>query len=437
MSSAAPLASSAAGPAAVRDLPDALRIALNGAVLVAFWNHLWFQDLGDRTLLEAAESGSLITQAVFLSLAVAMLAALHRLGFARLRPIATVPLLLCAGWLGLTVLTSVEPLLSVRRVILLAIAALLAAGMLVVARSPRQLALAFAGAAGVILVSSYLAVALVPGLAVHSAFDVMIEPDHVGLWRGIFPHKNEAGAAMVILVIVGLYVAATASRFWGWTIVAAAATFLVGTNSKTALATLPLVLALSGLARVFTGTAARSLLLVGPILLFSLATVGSVFLPEVREALGLVLKDATFTGRSEIWEFAADHVLQRPILGWGYGAFWRTERTMFAGSESETWVTTANHAHNAYLDAALVMGLPGLALTLIAFVIMPVADLQRIARGRDLDAPTLLFLRLWLLGVVSASFESVLYNGNNATCCMFMLAVFGLRLRCCHRLAGP
>ena len=33
------------------------------------------------------------------------------------------------------------------------------------------------------------------------------------------------------------------------------------------------------------------------------------------------------------------------------------------------------------------------------------------------------------LSLVSASFETVLYNGNNATCCMFMMAVFGLRLR--------
>ncbi|MDF2601742.1 MAG: O-antigen polymerase, partial [Methylobacterium brachiatum] len=55
--------------------------------------------------------------------------------------------------------------------------------------------------------------------------------------------------------------------------------------------------------------------------------------------------------------------------------------------------------------------------------------------GRELDAETLLFLRLWFLGLVSASFETVLYNGNNATCCMFMMAVFGLRLRTRYAIA--
>ncbi len=39
---------------------------------------------------------------------------------------------------------------------------MLSAGVLLVARSPRQLALTLAGAALVILISSYLAVALVP-----------------------------------------------------------------------------------------------------------------------------------------------------------------------------------------------------------------------------------------------------------------------------------
>jgi hypothetical protein len=46
----------------------------------------------------------------------------------------------------------------------------------------------------------------------------------------------------------------------------------------------------------------------------------------------------------------------------------------------------------------------------------------------------MLFLRLWFFALVSASFESVLLNGNNATCCMMMMAVFGLRLRASHRM---
>ena len=165
-------------------------------------------------------------------------------------------------------------------------------------------------------------------------------------------------------------------------------------------------------------------------------SIGSVLIPPIRDAVGALLTDATFTGRSEIWQFALDNIFVRPWRGWGIGAFWMTERTMYAGSEELTWVNTANHSHNAYLDTALIGGFPFLVLTVVAFVLAPVRDLQRAAGGTRLDAETLLFLRLWFLGLVSASFETVLYNGNNATCCMFMMAVFGLRLRTRYAVAA-
>ncbi|GEP02394.1 O-antigen ligase family protein [Methylobacterium oxalidis] len=427
------IAESRAAPA-TRDIPDWMRVALNGTVIVVFWNHLWFSDLSDRSLLEAAESGSFLTQATFIGLGLAMAAALWHLGLERLRPLLSWPILLCAGWLALTILTSVEPLLSIRRSILLLIAAMLAAGVLVVARSARQFALTLAGSALIIVVSSFLAVALVPHLAVHSAFDVQAEPDHAGLWRGIFPHKNEAGSVMVILILVGLYVAATASRFYGWTIVVLSAIFLVGAGSKTAMATLPVILVVTSLCQVVRGRVLRVLLLVAPILAFSVISIGSVFIPPVKEVLEALLKDATFTGRSEIWQFAVENILNRPLQGWGYGAFWLTERTMYGSATISTWVNSARHAHNAFLDSALTTGFPGLVLALLAYVYGPLRDLNRIAADRPLDPTTMLFLRLWFFAMISASFESVLFNGNNPTCCMVMLAIFGLRMRTQHAL---
>ncbi|MET3412375.1 O-antigen ligase [Methylobacterium sp. 1030] len=419
-----------------RDVPDVLRVLLNGAVFVLLWNHVWLKDLSDRSMLAASEDGSLLTQILFLSAGAAMAAAIHRIGVRHLCPLVTRPLVLCALWLGATALLSVEPSLSLRRLALFAIAAMLSAGVLIVARSPRQLALTMAGSALVIVLASYLAVAFVPNLAIHSAFDVNSDPSHPGLWRGIFPQKNEAGAAMVILVIVGLYVARVASRVLGWAIVLLAAGFLVASGSKTAILLLPVILAVTGLCQVLTGGFLRRLLLLGPVIGFSLISIGSVLAPPIQEAVGSLLTDATFTGRSEIWQFAIDNIAIRPWRGWGIGAFWMTERTMYAGSEALTWVNTVDHAHNAYLDTALIGGLPFLALTVVAFVLAPVRDLQRVAGGTRLDAETLLFLRLWFLGLVSASFETVLYNGNNATCCMFMMAVFGLRLRTRYAVAA-
>ena len=419
-----------------RDLPDAVRVLLNGCVLVLLWNHLWLKDLSDRSSLGASEGGSVVTQVLFVGAGFAMALALWRIGPQRLRPLATPALVLCAAWLGATAVLSVDPVLSLRRLALFAIAAMLSAGVLLVARSPRQFALTLGGSALVILASCYAAVALVPDLAVHSGFDVNAESAHAGLWRGTFPHKNEAGAAMVILILVGFYVSSAASRALGWTVAVLAAGFLVGCGSKTALLVLPMILVATGLCRLFTGGAMRALVLLTPIAALSIVSVGSILIPQIQDALGTVMTDASFTGRSEIWEFAMENIMVRPWQGWGIGAFWLTERTMFAGSDDLTWVTTANHSHNAYLDTVLIGGFPFLALTLVAFILAPLRDLQRACAGRAPDPETLLFLRLWFLGLVSASFETVLYNGNNATCCMFMMAVFGLRLRTRYAIAA-
>ncbi|GJE55166.1 MULTISPECIES: O-antigen ligase family protein [Methylobacterium] len=416
------------------EVPDALRIALVGACILAFWNHAPLADLSDRDILETSTAGSWTTQVVFLALGFAMAAALRQLGIDKLRPLLTWPLVVLAGWMGLTLLTSVEPLLSIRRFLLFAIVTMLAAGIPVVMRSVRQFALTLAIAALIILAASYLAVAFLPQLAIHSAdFDLINEPEHEGLWRGIFAHKNEAGGAMALMILTGLFVASALSRFWGITIVLLAAVFLAAANSKSVIALLPFIILAPSLCGLVRSRWLRAAILLGPVALVSLFSLGSVFFPPIRDGLHGILPDTSFTGRTEIWEFAASHIAERPVFGWGFGAFWGTERTRFGTSDALSWVTKTSQAHNTYLDVGLIMGLPGLVMTLAAFVVAPLRDLQRIAPAGRIDPATLYFLRLWLLALAGGSFESVLYTPSAAICCMFMLAVFGLRLRASYR----
>lgn len=431
---AAPQGDAASARGARRDLPDGARIGLAGACLLAFLNHTPLTDLSNPGHLDAWEGGNLSTQVLFIGLALSMAVALHRVGIGRLRTLLTWPLVACAAWLGLTLLTSADPMLSMRRAVLLGIVAMLAAGVLVLMRSVRQFALTFGIVALILVGASYLAVALVPNLAVHNAFDLINEPEHNGLWRGIFAHKNEAGAVMAMLILVGLFVASAGERLLGWIVVASAAIFLAATLSKTSIVLVPVVLGATSLCRWFPGRLMRTGLLLGPVLMLAVATLGSAFVPEVQETVGRVMPDTSFTGRTDIWDFAGEKIRERPITGWGYGAFWRTERTMYGAASENAWVNTADHGHNAFLDTALVIGLPGLALTLLAFVAMPLRDLARAAPTHAIDPATMLFLRLWLFGLTEASFESTLYAPNSPPWCLFILAVFGLRLRAGHGL---
>ncbi|GJD33755.1 O-antigen ligase family protein [Methylobacterium aerolatum] len=414
----------------VRDLPDFARLSYLTFVLVALLNHAWFVDLSDPTPLEAFEGGSLATQLLFGSMLLAGLPMVLHLGLDRLKPLASRPVVIFGGWLLITSLISSDPMLSLRRLALFGIAAFLSVSLILVARSARQLADAFAMAGGTILAASYLGLVLVPNLTMHSAYDLTGEINHNGLWRGIFPHKNEAGMAMTIIVILGLFVGAVRDRWLGWTMSAAAAVFLVGSGSKTPLFTLAMVLGLTWLCGLIRLRAVRIVLLTGPVLLMMTATIGSILFPPVRAVLDMVMTDATFTARNEIWAFAIDHIAQKPLTGFGFGAFWLTERTVYGSvvDPDSNWVQTATQAHNSFLDSAIAMGLPGFAITLLVFIVMPLRDYLARARDGRTDASGELFLRLWQLVLLSASFETILFNPNTPAFSMIVMSIAGLRL---------
>jgi O-antigen ligase len=393
--------------------------------------------LSDPELLEIDVSGSILNQIIFSLLGISMVTALLRVGLSRLRPIATVPIVACAAWLFVTIFFSVEPLLSFRRIILLSITAVIAVGVLFVARDFRQLALTLGGVALVVLTVSYAAALLTPGLAIHTPYDVL-EPQLAGLWRGIFLHKNEAGPAMAIFILIGLAIFSQFDRVLGACIVISAGVFLVLTGCKTYLILLPVTLFLTSMCRIVTSLPARAILLLSPLVIAAVVSLGSVLFPSVRDALLAAMPDSTFTGRSEIWEFAIEKMMERPIVGWGYGAFWGTETTVLSGGGlpgDESSVSAAKHAHNAFLDTSIAMGFPGLVLAVAVFVVSPIRDFQRIAPGRDIEPAVMFFMRVWLLGLCASSFESVLFNANSSVWPVLLMAVLGLKFRASYALA--
>lgn len=413
-----------------RDLPDIARLSYLVFVLVSLLNHTWFTDLSDPAPIGEVEGGSLPTQLLFGGMILVGIPMVWHLGLERLRPVARMPVLLFGGWLLATSVLAGDPLLSLRRLALYVIAAFLAVSLLIVARTARQLADAFAMAGFTVLVSSYLGLLLVPALTIHSNYDLTGEIGHDGLWRGIFSHKNEAGMAMTILVIFGLFIASVRSRWLGWTMVVSAGIFLIGSGSKTPMITLVMVLGISWLCGVVQSRAARMVLLVGPVLVLMTITIGSIVLPPVRAVLDVVLPDATFTARNEIWSFAIDNISQKPLTGFGFGAFWLTEKTVYASvvNPDSNWVQMATQAHNSFLDAALAMGLPGFVLTLIVFIALPTRDFVYRLPSGPADPSAELFLRLWQMVLLSASLETILFNPNTPAFGMIVMAIAGMRM---------
>lgn len=415
--------------AARGDAEMSLRSVLLAAIFLLLWISLHpFVSLGDPD--ELTETGSIANQIGY-SLLLILLAGWcfahdpSRL-LILLRPIFVAMLL----WFVLSVVTSWEPALSARRLIFTLVSMSIAAMVLLLPTNQRHFASVMAAVALIVLAACYLGVFLAPALSVHQTSD-LAEPELAGDWRGVFSHKNEASVAMVLFIFIGMFVARVRSFTLGSLIVVSALLFLLFTQSKTAIAMLPITLILTGAINRIRQPAIGITLGLSVVGVFIILSIGSLYWEEVRDLLDMVLPDASFTGRTDIWQFALDHIAQRPITGYGFGAFWGTHEVVYGMSGNSVWANTVAHAHNAYLNLALTIGIPGSALVTAWLVVLPLIDFYRAAPDPAASPLRLLFLRTCLYAACASCFESLLLQEGGL---FLFTAAFGLRFLSLSRL---
>ncbi|CAA9249459.1 MAG: hypothetical protein AVDCRST_MAG20-2060 [uncultured Acidimicrobiales bacterium] len=135
-------------------------------------------------------------------------------------------------------------------------------------------------------------------------------------------------------------------------------------------------------------------------------------------------RDTTLTGRTEIWDESLLAARERPLSGYGYGAFWGlggggVEAEAAGRIRARLAVPVAN-AHSGFLDVTLDLGLPGAILA--GLVIL--ATLQRGVRdGREgwVDGT---LLRAVVVGIllVSTATESGLLQENGFLTVLLVVA---------------
>lgn len=335
------------------------------------------------------------------------------------------PLHLClVGWMLINLVLSESREISIQRFVLAASVTSLAVILPLLPPTQRSFNLCLGGAALVLLVLCYLGVVLAPQYSIHSALDIT-EPQLAGDWRGSFGHKNVASPVMTILVYVGIYLSAVGSFVMGPAIALLAGIFLIFTGGKTSSVLCLAIYALASLVYVTRSLWLKRIICFAPLIVMNLLTVGSVMSPALGSVTRMLPVDPTFTGRSDIWEFALAAVAEKPIIGHGYSAFWDdvTERQTAKGSE---WAVTAAHSHNSYLDLAITIGLPGLLLVVLIFVLAPLRNFQETQAHNRSNALGKLFLTIWLFGLYFGTTETFLLERQNPVWFMFALAVAGL-----------
>ncbi|MDD1534056.1 MULTISPECIES: O-antigen ligase family protein [unclassified Bradyrhizobium] len=335
------------------------------------------------------------------------------------------PLHLClVGWLLVNIVLSESRGVSMQRFVLLVSMTSLAVLLPLLPPTQRSFNLCLGAAALVLLALCYLGVLLAPQYSIHTALDVT-EPHLAGDWRGSFGHKNVASPVMTILVYVGIYLSAVGSFVMGPAIAGLAGLFLIFTGGKTSSVLCLAIYALASLVYVTPSLWLKRIICFVPLIAMNLLTVGSVLSPALGSMTRLLPLDPTFTGRSAIWEFALAAVAEKPITGHGYAAFWDdvTARQTAQGAE---WATSAAHSHNAYLDLAVTIGLPGLLLVVLVFVLAPLGNFQSAQAHSRSGALAKLFLTVWLFGLYYGTTETFLLERQNPIWFLFALAVAGL-----------
>ena len=351
-------------------------------------------------------SGDAIRQVFYLLIfASVVVAAFLRRGFA----IATIvpPMLtLLLGWCLLSATWAAAPDVAVRRAglaIVVALSAMFCIDSLGVERSLKLWRYVLAG----VLIVNWLSIVFVHQ-AVHLPGEQ--DPGLVGNWRGLYFHKNIAGAVSAITAIVFFFSALKTRRWSDIAFCLLAAGFVVMTHSKSSLGLLPLAVGAGLTYRIaWRSRRDRSIVAVACVLAFFLA---AAFVAIDADAIARMLEDPTeFTGRAAIWQaelaFARDHL----FLGSGFGTFADTGslsplHNYVAGS----WVEAVAHGHSGYLQILVTIGGVGLLLTVVALIVLPAMKFWQMD-GSDLDLKAMLFA-LFVFFVAHNFMESDFLEGD-------------------------
>lgn len=129
-------------------------------------------------------------------------------------------------------------------------------------------------------------------------------------------------------------------------------------------------------------------------------------------ATGLLGRDSTLTGRTDIWDFVWVRIKERPWLGHGYQAYWNVDNE-FTIRIKQVVGFPVTSAHQALLDVLLSVGIVGAIITtvmLLTAILRTFGD-RRVPGRAPADSATLRWARgIVLIYAIETFSESCLTN---------------------------
>jgi exopolysaccharide production protein ExoQ len=180
-------------------------------------------------------------------------------------------------------------------------------------------------------------------------------------WQGISAHKNDLGASMAVLFTTVFF---TNSYSRSRRALYAGLLLLVIYKSQSRgawcfTAAIIAFVALLSLTRRVRARELAPLLLTTAAFLVVIVAFGVHFWPLIARSIG---KDPSMTGRAEVYAEVWRSIIRRPILGYGFGAFWDHRNPEFQRIGLALRWPNIGYAESGVLDLALQTGFLGVIL---------------------------------------------------------------------------
>jgi len=182
-------------------------------------------------------------------------------------------------------------------------------------------------------------------------------------WRGIFSHKQNCAAVSTLWLITALHwtCAGIYQRAFRFLYILMCGVLIVMSRSRTGWALALIALLLTGAIWFIQKLPTKELLLVLLIAIFVIGGLGYGIYDHSTTILSTAGKDSTLSERTIIWSAVWTEITKRPLLGYGFSAFWKG---LYGPSQEVVLISgwDVSQAQDGFLDAWLGVGIIGVGL---------------------------------------------------------------------------
>jgi exopolysaccharide production protein ExoQ len=268
---------------------------------------------------------------------------------------------------------------------------------------------------GIVVLLSFLFALFLPHYGIDPTFTN-------GSWRGVFAQKNSLGRVAVLSIIVFLLVQFRRRQWLAWAGTAGAFILLLFSKSATSVLVLASLLGILMVFKVFRSRFAFAV----PVCSFGILALGILAVSITPDQLlHYVHRDAGLTGRTRLWSLSLKAVARQPWFGYGFKSFWLGMKGASATLVQQLhWSPPSGH--NGFLDITLEVGIVGLALFVIGYLLLWRRALQFLIRDRS-HVPVWLGTYLFFMLVYNFS-ERTILEQNTVFWMLYVSAAVNLYL---------